>query len=53
MQSARSAGYACMLLDTLEDMRSARGVYAELGFQPVAPYYHNPIAGAHYLKAWL
>ena len=25
--------------------------YAELGFEEVPPYYHNPIAGAHYLKA--
>ena len=23
----------------------------DLGFTSIAPYYHNPIAGAHYLKA--
>ena len=25
--------------------------YVDLGFRNIAPYYHNPIAGAHYLKA--
>ena len=28
----------------------ARALYQEAGFVEVAPYYHNPIAGAHYLK---
>lgn len=48
---ARQAGYACVLLDTLDDMESARALYADLGFEEIPPYYHNPIAGAHYLKA--
>ena len=47
---ALQAGYSAMLLDTLDDMESARGLYATLGFVEVAPYYFNPIAGAHYLK---
>lgn len=51
MDSARLAGYDCILLDTLDDMESARALYAEIGFHEVPPYYHNPIAGAHYLKA--
>jgi putative acetyltransferase len=45
------AGYSAMLLDTLDDMEAARGLYASLGFQEIAPYYYNPIPGAHYLKA--
>ena len=45
------AGYSVMLLDTLDDMQAARGLYASLGFVEIAPYYFNPIAGAHYLKA--
>lgn len=48
---ARQAGYACVLLDTLDEMESARALYADLGFEEVPPYYHNPIPGAHYLKA--
>ena len=51
LDRARQAGYACVLLDTLDDMESARALYTELGFQEIPPYYHNPIAGAHYLKA--
>ncbi len=51
LDAARSAGYACVLLDTLDDMESARALYEDLGFVEVPPYYHNPIAGAHYLKA--
>lgn len=48
---ARQAGYDHILLDTLDDMEAARALYMELGFVEVAPYYHNPLAGAHYLKA--
>ncbi|QNP58280.1 GNAT family N-acetyltransferase [Paenacidovorax monticola] len=47
---ARQAGYACVLLDTLDDMEAARALYTELGFEEIPPYYHNPVAGAHYLK---
>lgn len=51
MDSAHVAGYNCILLDTLDDMESARALYQELGFDEIPPYYFNPIAGAHYLKA--
>jgi GNAT superfamily N-acetyltransferase len=47
---AAQAGYRTMLLDTLDDMESARGLYATLGFEEIPPYYYNPIPGAHYLK---
>lgn len=50
LDAARQAGYACVLLDTLSDMEAARALYEELGFTAIPPYYHNPIAGAHYLK---
>ncbi len=51
LDAARRAGYASVLLDTLDTMESARALYAELGFEEIPPYYHNPMAGAHYLKA--
>jgi putative acetyltransferase len=53
LDDARRAGYSHMLLDTLDDMESARGLYATLGFEDVPPYYYNPIPGAHYLRARL
>ena len=51
LDAATQAGYSSMLLDTLDDMEAARGLYESLGFVSVPPYYFNPIAGAHYLKA--
>jgi putative acetyltransferase len=51
LDEGRRAGYSTMLLDTLDDMEAARELYASLGFEEIAPYYFNPIAGAHYLKA--
>ena len=53
LDAARQGGYACVLLDTLDDMEAARALYEELGFEEIPPYYHNPIAGAHYLLAEL
>lgn len=53
IDQAASAGYSEMLLDTLDDMEAARGLYAALGFEEIAPYYFNPIPGAHYLRVRL
>ena len=50
LDAARMTGYHSVLLDTLDDMESARALYADLGFAEIPPYYHNPIPGAHYLK---
>jgi ribosomal protein S18 acetylase RimI-like enzyme len=50
LDAARHADYSCVLLDTLDDMESARALYEDLGFEEIPPYYHNPYAGAHYLK---
>ncbi|HSQ72858.1 MAG TPA: GNAT family N-acetyltransferase [Rubrivivax sp.] len=50
IELARQAGYSTMLLDTLDDMEAARGLYASLGFEDIPPYYYNPLPGAHYLK---
>ena len=51
LDAARQLGYHCVLLDTLDEMETARALYQDLGFEEVPPYYHNPLAGAHYLKA--
>ena len=53
LDEARRSGYSAMLLDTLDDMEAARGLYGALGFEEVPPYYFNPLPGAHYLKAEL
>lgn len=53
LDAARRQGYACVLLDTLDDMEAARSLYEDLGFEEVPPYYHSPMAGAHYLKVEL
>ncbi|MDO8457761.1 MAG: GNAT family N-acetyltransferase [Burkholderiaceae bacterium] len=50
LEAARLIGYGSVLLDTLDDMEIARAMYADLGFKQIPPYYHNPLAGAHYLK---
>lgn len=53
MDAARVSAYDHVLLDTLDDMEAARTLYEDLGFVEIPPYYHNPIAGAHYLRASL
>ena len=50
MSLGQLAGYTTILLDTLTDMEAARALYQEVGFVETEPYYHNPLAGAHYLK---
>jgi putative acetyltransferase len=44
------AGYSAVLLDTLDEMEAARGLYASLGFEEVPPFYFNPLPGARYLR---
>lgn len=51
LDEARRSGYSHILLDTLDEMETARELYASLGFEEIPPYYFNPVAGAHYLKA--
>ena len=53
IEFARDTGYQHLLLDTLDEMETARSLYHDLGFVEVEPYYHNPIAGAHYLMVAL
>jgi ribosomal protein S18 acetylase RimI-like enzyme len=53
MDRGIQAGYSNLLLDTLDAMEAARGLYASLGFEEIPPYYFNPIPGAHYLRVSL
>ncbi|HEX7927179.1 MAG TPA: GNAT family N-acetyltransferase [bacterium] len=47
---AKRLGYAKLRLDTLPEMQAARGLYQRLGFQAIAPYNDNPIAGTAFLE---
>lgn len=53
LDAARQFDYSCVLLDTLDEMETARALYEDLGFEEIPPYYHNPLPGAHYLKVML
>lgn len=46
---ARAIGYRELKLDTLERMGEARALYASVGFQPCAAYYHNPLGDTIYM----
>jgi len=51
---ARRVGYQRMRLDTIEPiMKDAVEMYRKLGFQEIAAYRPNPIAGAMYMELQL
>ena len=47
---ARAIGYHELKLDTLAWMKSARALYAALGFRACAPYYANPLPDVVYMS---
>ncbi|MFT4097794.1 MAG: GNAT family N-acetyltransferase [Rhodoblastus sp.] len=49
LKAAIEKGYTEMRLDTLPSMAAALALYAEAGFEQIAPYYNSPIRGAVFL----
>jgi GNAT superfamily N-acetyltransferase len=50
---AKDDGHHTMVLDTIERLAPALKLYKSLGFEPCAPYYHNPLAQVVYLEKTL
>lgn len=50
IDEARKRDYAAMRLDTLPVMEKAIAIYRSLGFEDVAPYTEERVAGAKYLE---
>ncbi|MHC4620045.1 MAG: GNAT family N-acetyltransferase [Planctomycetota bacterium] len=50
IEKARNSGYACMRLDTVPSMETARGLYTSLGFKEISPYRYNPIEGTVFME---
>ncbi|HBB87146.1 MAG TPA: GNAT family N-acetyltransferase [Blastocatellia bacterium] len=52
--AAKQIGYASLRLDTLSGkMDQAMAMYRSFGFQEIAPYYNNPVAGATFMELLL
>lgn len=50
VERARAAGYREMVLDTVRKLTAAIALYRSLGFEEMAPYYHNPEPDVLYLQ---
>ena len=50
LERAGNAGYAEMVLDTLEPFQAAIHLYKKFGFSECEPYYDNPMDDVIYMK---
>ena len=50
---AKAAGFREMVLDTIEPLRSAIGLYKKYGFRECEPYYDNPMDDVIYMIKYL
>ena len=50
IEEARKIGYTRMRGDTLASMKTARALYASLGFKQIKPYCYNPVEGAIFIE---
>jgi putative acetyltransferase len=53
VNDAIDRGYSKMVLDTLDRLRPAIGLYEKHGFTTTAPYYENPLPGVVYMQKLL
>ncbi len=42
IEVAHQLGYAYINLDTMHEMKAAQALYAQLGFEVIPPYHHQP-----------
>ncbi len=49
IESAQKVGYEEMILDTIQPLKSAIGLYKKFGFKEIQPYYNNPMKDVVYM----
>ena len=50
IEEAKQRDYSFIRLDTLPEMKSAQGLYEDLGFYDINPYVYNPVEGVRYME---
>jgi ribosomal protein S18 acetylase RimI-like enzyme len=50
IEAAAGIGYTRMLLDTLPAMTAAHGLYRQLDFEIIPPYYKSPLPGTIFMQ---